>query len=102
MISETDTGFKAGGTRLHIPRASPNLSKLHTNIRLEALKSSSEEKKEDLHYSGLFTARSADIVELKQHILDVIERSEPYFKSSNSEQVCGLVFDIFSYVDTDL
>lgn len=74
---------------------SPHISKLHTNWRIEAIKSLDRYTEKDLHYSATFTAARKDVERIREVMVESIENIRTIIKPSSDEACFVYNLDLF-------
>lgn len=83
------------GPFLHLEKGSPLLISHHTNWRLQAIQSMSNEKEFDLHFSSCFTLSEDDLKKIRTKLSSYIEELSEVIKPSNEEKIYCLNMDYF-------
>ena len=90
-------GFVPGQSYLHLGRDSPYLLKHHSNWRLKAIQSVELNRKSDLHYSAAVTLSKEDSIQVKEVLVQAIEKAQKRIAESPAEEeLCALCMDFFS------
>lgn len=95
LVKEED-GYRVGSSLIHLGRDSDNIIKHHTNWRLKALESLSQEKINDLHYSVLYCMSQADALKIKDRLLNVIQENLEIVAPSPEEALYCQTLDFFA------
>jgi uncharacterized protein (TIGR02147 family) len=95
FVDLKDGKYKIGAQRLHLPEASPLISKHHTNWRMKAIQSFDRKSKEDLFYSGPMSISEEDARKIRERILALLEEIEPVIKASKEEGLFAMNLDLF-------
>jgi uncharacterized protein (TIGR02147 family) len=98
LVDRVGQNLTSGRAQIHLDRASANINKLHTNWRLEALKSLDHPSTNDLHYSGVSSLSLDDVAEIRAMFVDVIENYLRTVEKSPEETVYTFNLDFFSVI----
>lgn len=81
--------------RIHLGMESPSLPRHHANWRLQAIQACERNRKEDLHYSAVFTLSEADVRRVREIFLKSIGEAEAVLVKSPEETTYGIGVDFF-------
>ncbi|MBI4041625.1 MAG: TIGR02147 family protein [Deltaproteobacteria bacterium] len=98
LIEKKDHQYLPKKVRLHLGSSSPLIQRNHMNWRiktLEALQNLRASEDKTLHYSSVFTASEQDLLNLKQMIVDLLQRTEKTIDVSPAHLVHCLHIDFF-------
>lgn len=95
LIIREGTKLKVGLSRVFLGSDSPLISKLHTNWRLEAIKSLDRYTEKDLHFSSAFTASYKDVAQIREMMIECIEQIRAVIKPSKDEGCFVYGLDLF-------
>lgn len=98
LIKKNHSEYLVDNFRIHIPNDSEVINLHHQNWRLEGLRSLQNFKKNDLHFSSIFSLSESDAVELKKKLLGLLEEFDKKIKSSKDEVLYSLGLDWFEYL----
>jgi uncharacterized protein (TIGR02147 family) len=95
LIIFQDDRYQMSPTHIHIGRSSSELSQHHTNWRLEALKSLSHYKEDDVHYSVVYSLSNKDAKRINEEILLQVEKIQSIVAPSKEESLFCYNLDFF-------
>lgn len=95
LVTREGTKLKVGPSQVFLGSDSPLISELHTNWRIEAIKSLDRYTEKDLHYSAAFTASYEDVAQIREIMVDCIEQIRSVIKPSKDEGCFAYGFDLF-------
>ncbi len=95
VIARDGAKLKIGPSQIFIGSDSPFVAKLHTNWRLEAIKSLDRYSEKDLHYSSAFTASHKDVAQIREMMVKCIEDIRAVIKPSKDEDCFVYGLDLF-------
>jgi uncharacterized protein (TIGR02147 family) len=101
LVIEEKGRFKTGPTRIHLGKTSPLITQHHTNWRMEAIKSLSNQNDTDLHYSSVLTMSNSDAKKIRDVLLKALEDVEIILKPSPDEEIYSLNMDMFTIGKND-
>ncbi len=88
--------FRIGPARIHLGTDSPLISKLHSNWRLQAIRSLEREDSDvDLHYSSAVTISEADSSRIKSMLVKFIAEIKTIIRESKEEGAHCFSIDFF-------
>ncbi|MGZ3769647.1 MAG: TIGR02147 family protein [Bdellovibrio sp.] len=96
LATKTANQYKTEKPFLHLEKNSPLISKHHTNFRLRALQALDEERKNDLHYSLVFSINRADLPKVRESLVKSLEECASIIRPSREEELACLCIDLFS------
>ncbi len=98
LLERTGSRVKPGGAQLHLENSSANINKLHSNWRLEALKSLDQPSQNDLHYSGVSSLSHADALIIRAMFADMLEKYFRTVEKSPEETLYVVNLDFFTLI----
>jgi uncharacterized protein (TIGR02147 family) len=87
--------YTIGPSHVHIPKDSKFAKQLHTNWRLESIKSLDRKRDADLHYSTVYTISKQDVTKLRLQMIKLIEQNMEIVRPSNEEVLYAYTTDFF-------
>ncbi|MCB9073874.1 MAG: TIGR02147 family protein [Bdellovibrionaceae bacterium] len=93
--------YKIGTTSIHLKADSPLISRHHVNWRLYTTQKLPERREEDIHYSSVVTLSHADVVRIKENIVEFIKNSKAIIKQSPEEVLYSLDLDFFKVTNDE-
>ena len=87
--------YFTGQAQIHLGNDSKLIVRHHTNWRLRAMHSLDQEKKEDLHYSGVFSLAASDVTKIKSMVVRYVEEIVSVVKTSKEEKLAAFCVDFF-------
>ena len=95
LAVEENGTYAAGTSQIRLGKDSHNIIKHHTNWRTQAIESLEREELPDLHYSGVVSLSSRDILEVKNQLLEKIDEIQKTVRDSKEEELCAIGIDFF-------
>ncbi len=95
LIQKKGAEYIPGLNQVRIGKDSFHTLKHHTNWRLQALQSLDREQGEELHYSAVVSLAEADVIKIKNILLDAIQQNIEIIKTSKEEALFCLCLDLF-------
>ncbi len=96
LLESVKHEFRIGKTHIHLGSDSPLISKHHINWRLQAMqKLSLRTAADNLHYSSTVTLSQADVVRIKEMIIQLIKNSKEIIRKSPEETLQCFAIDFF-------
>ena len=95
IVSKEGLHYFPKGSVFHLENSSPHTSRHHTNLRLSAIASFSDEKPSDLHYSGFVTCSESELPKVRERIAQCLGECMELIKPSKEEKLAGLCLDWF-------
>jgi uncharacterized protein (TIGR02147 family) len=95
LVSPAKGGWATTGNYTYLPNFSPMTSANHMNWRQRALENVQSMDETALHYSAAFTLSQADFFELKELIVEFIERMNQKISPSAPEEAAAFTCDFF-------
>lgn len=95
FVQDTAKGLISGNVQIHLSRESENISKYHTNWRIEAIKSLDQDESKDLHYSGVSSLSFEDVDKIRSMFVDLIEKYVRTIEKSPEETLYTFNLDFF-------
>lgn len=96
LLEKNGGSIRCGKNQIHLGKDSANISKHHSNWRIEAIKSLDKVKSNEVHYSGVSCLSKADANIIRTQLIDYIENYVKQVESSKEETVFALGIDFFS------
>lgn len=87
--------YSAGPARLHISADSPFVSRHHTNWRMQAIQALDRSRKESLHYSLVMSISPKAMGQIREILLQSLQKTESILREAKDETVCALTLDLF-------
>ncbi|MGZ3697753.1 MAG: TIGR02147 family protein [Bdellovibrionota bacterium] len=84
-----------GKTRIHLGRNSPNLTKHHTNWRMQALQAMEKRNVQDIHYSSVMALAPVDAEKISALLLNTMAGAEDILKHATEKSAYCLGIDFF-------
>jgi uncharacterized protein (TIGR02147 family) len=94
--------YRTGLTRLHLPEESPFIHQHHRSWHLEAMGAMTNANKKNLNYSGVLSISEKDADQVREILLETIEKIEKLVAPSEDEELIGLVMDFFPYQNREI
>lgn len=98
IIIEKNNKLLSGETRIHLNQESPLIRHHHTNWRMAAIQSLTNESKTDLHYSTVSTLSQTDAERLRADMVKLIENYVEVIKPSPEEVMYGFNIDFYNLI----
>jgi uncharacterized protein (TIGR02147 family) len=95
LVRKNGFEFLPGSQQIRLGNDSHHILSHHTNWRLQAMQSLEREKLNELHYSGVVSLSSGDVVKIKNILLDSIKENINIVKESKEEELFCLNIDFF-------
>lgn len=95
LVQQTSSGLRSGHIQTHLSKDSPDISKHHTNWRIEAIKSLDQPGVSDMHYSGVSSLAKADVEKIRAIFVDTIEAYVRAIEKSPEETLYTFNLDFF-------
>lgn len=95
LITNTKTGYETGMTKVFLKGDSPFIVQHHHNWRLSAMNDIINPKKENLHFSSVYTLSEKDFVKIREQLLENIQQVWSIVQPSKEEKLCALNLDFF-------
>lgn len=95
LLRKEGLSYRPGSSLLHLEKDSPLIARHHSNWRMSAITSLSEEKENDLHYSGVVTCSEKDRDLVREKIAKCLEDCISVIKASPEEKLMGICLDWF-------
>ncbi|MDG0814904.1 TIGR02147 family protein [Bdellovibrio svalbardensis] len=95
LVRKEGFEFHPGQQEIRLGKDSHYILKHHTNWRLQAMQSLERERLNELHYSGVVSLSTQDVVKIKDLLLESIKNSISVIKESKEEQLFCLTMDFF-------
>jgi len=93
--AEREGEYRIGKTRMHLSEGAPALSQHHANLRNFAVSRLGHIPGRHLHYSAVFGLTRKDYDQVRELVLQLIEKSEEVLKGSRPEVPAVLNLDWF-------
>lgn len=98
LVEKKNGELEAGNVLIHLNRESPHIRQHHTNWRIAAIQSLSNDNQSDLHYSTISTLSKSDAEKLKAEMVRLIESYVETVKPSKEEEMVGFTLDFFKLI----
>ena len=95
LIQKKGAHYEICVTRNHLSKDSPQIQRLHTNWRVQAIRSIDINDPSDLHYSTLVSMSSADVPRVKEILIKAIEQCRTVIRDSKEEKIQSICIDFF-------
>jgi uncharacterized protein (TIGR02147 family) len=95
LIKKQGATYVPGVQQIRLGKDSHHILKHHTNWRLQALQSLDREQLEELHYSAVVSLSKADVLKIKDIMLDSIKHNVDIIKDSKEEELYCYCLDFF-------
>jgi uncharacterized protein (TIGR02147 family) len=95
LVVRHDSKLSVGPHQVFLGSDSPLVSKLHSNWRIEAMKSLDRYTENDLHYSSVVTASRQDVAVIREIMVKSIEEIRRVVRSSPHEACFVYDLDLF-------
>jgi uncharacterized protein (TIGR02147 family) len=96
LVKASGGEFEVTTAQIRLGNDSKNILKHHTNWRLQAAESLDREQITDLHYSGVVSLSAADVLKVKNMLLETVKESQDLIKDSKEEELFAISMDFFS------
>ncbi|QLY25771.1 TIGR02147 family protein [Bdellovibrio sp. KM01] len=96
LVASTGNGYAVTKAQIRLGNDSKNILKHHTNWRLQSAESLDREQLTDMHYSGVVSLSKADVIKVKNILLDAVKTSQALIKDSKEEELCAIAIDFFN------
>lgn len=96
LVIKQGLQFLPGQQHIRIGKDSHHVLKHHTNWRMQAIQSLDREKLNELHYSAVVSLSAADILKIKDLLLESINNNIALIRESKEEELYCLTMDFFS------
>jgi uncharacterized protein (TIGR02147 family) len=83
--------------RIHLPSDSPDITKLHSNWRVHALRSLDSFKPEDFHYSGVVSLSREDYEAVREILRKSVVDALEVVKPSKEERLAVMNLDFYGF-----
>ncbi len=97
LLVKKGAHFEFGENVIHVPHDSPHVLKHHLNWRMKALQSMDQRREADLHYTAPMAMGEELCAELREEILQFIQKQTKRVAASPSERLVCLNIDFFGY-----
>lgn len=88
--------YEIGVEKMHLPGDSPFIQRHHGNWRIQALRALEKIKPEDLHYSSVISLSRAELLEIREKIISLIQEKKKIIVASEKQEVGAcFVLDLF-------
>ncbi len=95
FIQKKSDGWVSLQKSIHIGQDSFPLINHHRNYRLEAMRSMEKEDPTDLHYTAVMSLDKNAAAQIRELLLQAIEKADPVIQAANDTQVEILNIDLF-------
>lgn len=96
LLVQTEKGLQVGQTHLHTSEKDRYSKRHHINWRIQILRNIEVRKKENLHYSAVFSISQSDFEGLKESLREFIAERLKMIEKSKEEEAVVMAFDIIS------
>ncbi len=102
LVKKEGSHFLPTESQIRLGKDSHHILKHHMNWRVKALESLENETLEDLHYSGVVSLSEADVVRIKNLLLDQLKENLKIITDSKEERLFVLNIDFFNLAKKSL
>lgn len=95
LIITTSTGYQTGMTKVFLKGDSPFIVQHHHNWRLSAMDNIIRPRKENLHFSTVYTLSEKDFSKIREKLLESIQEVWGIVQPSKEEKLCVFNLDFF-------
>ena len=95
LAKEERGKYLIGSAHVHLAGSSENITKHHTNWRMQAIRSLDLKQPEDLHYSAVVTLSKKDAALIKERLLSEMQKHLETISKSPEEEAYVYCFDFF-------
>jgi uncharacterized protein (TIGR02147 family) len=95
LIEFDQKGYDTGMTKVFLSGDSPFIVQHHENWRLRAIDAITKSRKENLHFSSVYTLSEADFIKIREKLHDSIQEVWSIVQPSKEEKLCVLNMDFF-------
>lgn len=96
LIEKVDDEYSVTGKWFHVENDSPFISKHHSNLHFQSLKSLDSPKSSDLHYSAYFTCSKVDLSKIQEILLNSLTKFDELVRPSKEEELAGISINLFN------
>jgi uncharacterized protein (TIGR02147 family) len=97
LCEKENEKLRIGVKKTHLAETSPYIFSHHRNWRLKAMENYSQFKEKDMAFSAPLTLSIQDFFQVKQILLEAIEKVSKTVSTSPSEELACLNIDFFSF-----
>lgn len=98
LVQSSDGFLQVGPSQIHLPYDSPFILQHHRNWREHSIRQFDSQKKESLHYSGVFTLSEQDANLIRERLLEVIQENLKTVRPSKEEVAYVSLIDFYKLV----
>jgi uncharacterized protein (TIGR02147 family) len=91
--------LKQGSNNLFIDKASPFITKHHTNWRIKSIQSLDRVQSTDFHYSGLVSCTEDDLEEIREFMMELVQKTREKVMEAKDETLAVYTVDLFKLVE---
>ena len=96
LVEKNGSQFIPTETQIRLGKDSHHILKHHTNWRVKAIESLENEELHDMHYSSVVSLSEADVVRIKNLLLDQLKENLQIIGASKEERLYGLNIDFYN------
>jgi uncharacterized protein (TIGR02147 family) len=93
--------YHQGETSLHLGSDSPFIQKHHSNWRMKTLQSLEQPKSKDLHYSSVITCSKDDYAQVRELMIQTVQKIRGLIKESKDEVMAAYTLDLIGLTEKD-
>ncbi len=97
LVLKTNSGYRIGPQTTHLSSESPWLRQHHRNWRTKALEGLEALDRSELSYTAPMAVSEGSLLEIRELLLESIERIVPIIRGSQSEKLACLNIDLFKF-----
>lgn len=97
LAREENGKYFSTSIRIHLPSDSPDITKLHSNWRVHALRSLDHFRPADFHYSGVVSISHADYETVREILRKAVVDSLEVVKPSKEERLAVMNLDFYGF-----
>jgi uncharacterized protein (TIGR02147 family) len=98
LITKVGNEYHTGQQQVRLGNDSHHVIKHHTNWRLQAMQSLDRESLNELHYSAVVSLSKADVIKIKESLLESIGKNVQVIRDSKEEELFCLTLDFFNLI----
>lgn len=95
LIVHSKTSYETGKTKVFLSGDSPFIVQHHQNWRLSAMDNIIRPRKENLHFSSVYTLSEKDFIKIREKLLENIQEVWRVVQPSKEEKLCAFNLDFF-------
>lgn len=96
LITKMGDHFHPTETQIRLGNDSHQIIQHHTNWRVKAIESLTNENADELHYSGVISLSSKDVIKIKNQLLEQLKENIEIIKESKEERLFVMNIDFFN------